>query len=180
MNSSAHLTIRVAWHDSHWNGSICSQPALNSFCTALPRIREGRSDGEEALAGRSFDKLTQDQLPPCKAESGFFMSPQSWMREFEHPYTKNKNCVETHGDLKPRKLEVPAWSAISVPFNWMLRRRQKEIDARMVKALPSDEQPPFPSPWVFGRARQDALVEHVYGRLAKEKSLVLFYPAFPI
>ncbi len=171
----AHLTIRVAWHDSSWNGSVCSRPGLNSFCTSLPRIREGRSDSEEALAGRPFHKLTQDQLPPCKAESGFFMSPQKWMREFEHPYVKNKNCVETHGDLKPRKLEVPAWSAISVPFNWMLRRRQKEIDARMVKALPSDEQPPFPSPWVFGRERQDALVEHVYGRLAKEKSLVLFY-----
>lgn len=175
MSAIAHLTIRVAWHDSHWNGSVCAQPGLNSFCAALPRIRESKADGEQALAGHSFAKLTQAQLPPCKAESGFFMSPQPWMREFEHPYTKNKNCVETHGDLKVRKLAVPAWSAISVPFNWMLRRRQKDIDAKMVKALPSDEQPPFPSPWVFGRKRQDALVEHVYGRLAKEKSLVLFY-----
>jgi hypothetical protein len=171
----SHLSIRVAWHDAGWNGAICASPSQNSFCVTLDRIRAGKSDEEDKLAGLAFDKLTQDQLPPCKAESGFFMSPRPWVREFEHPYTGNKNCVQTHGDLKPRKLEVPAWSAISVPFNWMLRRRQKEIDAKMVTALPTDEQPPFPSPWAFGRERQEALVEHVYGHLTKGKSLVIFY-----
>lgn len=175
MRQISHLSIRVAWHDAGWNGSICANPSQNSFCATLDRIRAGKSDEEDKLAGLPFDKLTQDQLPPCKAESGFFMSPRPWMREFAHPYVGNKNCVETHGDLKPRKLEVPAWSAISVPFNWMLRRRQKEIDEKMVTALPSDQQPPFPSPWVFGRERQEALVEHVYGRLAKGKSLAIFY-----
>src|SRR5690349_16124172 len=124
MQPLTHLTIRVAWHDSGWNGSVCANPALNSFCATLDRIREGKSDDEAALAGRPFDKLRQDQLPPCKAESGFFMSPRPWMREFEHPYARSSKCADTHGDLKPRKLEIPAWSAISVPFNWMLRRSQ--------------------------------------------------------
>lgn len=175
MKTLAHLTIRVAWHDSRWNGSVCVQPTLNSFCAILDRIRESKTDGEDSLAGQPFDKLKQTELPPCKAESGFFMSPHSWMREFEHPYAKNKKCAETHGDLKPRKLEIPAWSAISVPFNWMLRRRQKEIDQKMVTPLPDDQSPPFASPWVFGRERQEALVEHVYGRLTDEKSLAIFY-----
>ncbi len=175
MRQIAHLSIRVAWHDTGWNGSVCADPSQNSFCATLDRIREANRDGEQALAGQPFDKLTQAQLPPCKAESGFFMSPRPWMREFEHPYTKNKKCTATHGDLKLRKLEVPAWSAISVPFNWMLRRRQDEIDEKMVTPLPADQEPPFVSPWVFSKERQEALVDHVYGRLADGKSLALFY-----
>ena len=32
-----HLTARVAWHDSRWNGSVCRQPSCNAFCVALDR-----------------------------------------------------------------------------------------------------------------------------------------------
>lgn len=175
MKPLTHLTIRVAWHDSQWNGAVCAQPGLNSFCNALPRIREGKSATEDALAGRAFDTLAPSELPPCKAESGFFMSPRPWIREFDHPYRQNKNCAETHGNLKKRLLSVPACSAIAVPFNWMLRREQRGIDQRSLRSLPSDVAPPFPSPWVFGRERQEAIVDLVFDRLTIEKSLVLFY-----
>ncbi|MBW2664221.1 MAG: hypothetical protein JRD93_20155 [Deltaproteobacteria bacterium] len=33
-----HITIRVAWHDNRWNGTVCSAPSHNSFCVALDRI----------------------------------------------------------------------------------------------------------------------------------------------
>ena len=175
MKPLAHLTIRVAWHDSQWNGAVCVQPGLNSFCAALPRIRESKSGEEEKLAARSFEKLSPAELPPCKAESGFFMSPRPWVREFDHPYQKNKKCAETHGSMKKRLLTVPACSAIAVPFNWMLRRSQKEIEKRSVQPMPADAPLPFPSPWVFGRQRQEAILDLVFGRLTEEKSLVIFY-----
>ena len=89
MKPLSHLTVRVAWHDSKWNGSVCEQPGLNSFCAALPRIRESKK-AEEEKPGARFDKLPPDQLPPCKAELGFFMSPHPWVREFDHPYRQNK------------------------------------------------------------------------------------------
>jgi hypothetical protein len=42
--------------------------------------------------------------------------------------------------------------------------------------IPPDEEPPFPTGWVFGRARQEALVELFFNkRLSEEESLVLFY-----
>lgn len=94
MRQISHLSIRVAWHDAGWNGAVCANPSQNSFCATLDRIREGKSDEEDKLASLPFDRLTQDQLPPCKAESGFFMSPRPWVREFEHPYTSNKKCAE--------------------------------------------------------------------------------------
>src|SRR5688500_12263616 len=86
MKPLSHLTVRVAWHDSQWNGTVCASPELNSFCVALSRVRESKSANEGKLAGRGFDKLTPAELPPCKAESGFFMSPHAWVREFDHPY----------------------------------------------------------------------------------------------
>ncbi len=49
------------------------------------------------------------------------------------------------------------------------------IDQRLLQPLPTDAAPPFPSPWVFGRQRQEAVVDEVFGRLTDEKSLALFY-----
>lgn len=103
------------------------------------------------------------------------MSPRPWIREFDHPYRQNKNCAKTHGNLKKRMLGLPAFSAIAVPFKWMLRKNQRHIDERLLQPLPTDDEPPFPSPWVFGRQRQEAIVDEVFGHLSEEKSLVLFY-----
>lgn len=175
MSLLAHLTIRVAWHDTKWNGTVCAQPSLNSFCSALRRIREGKKPDEDNLARRSFDTLSTDQLPPCKAESGFFMSPRPWVREFDHPYRENKNCANTHSNLKKRLLTVPAYSAIAVPFKWMLRRSQKDIERRWPKLLAIDTPPPFASPWIFGRQRQEVILDMVFGKLSEGRSLAIFY-----
>ncbi len=31
-----HLSVRVPWHDSAWNGTICQRPADNASCLILP------------------------------------------------------------------------------------------------------------------------------------------------
>lgn len=176
MKRVRHLTIRVAWHDSQWNGTVCNAPAKNSYCVLLDRIRESRNEqAEELIRGKSWADLAPAELPPCKAESGAFMNPQPWVREFEHPYAGNDNCTETHGKLKKRKLTIPPYSAIAVPFWWMLRKNQKEIDQRLVKPLPPDDKAPFPSPWVFGRERQLALSRHFFDQVEAEESLAFFY-----
>jgi hypothetical protein len=167
--------MRVAWHDSKWNGAVCERPGLNSFCTALPRIREAKQKDEDDFAKRGFDTLEPDELPPCKAESGFFMSPRPWVREFDHPYRENRKCTETHGNMKKRLLTVPAYSGIAVPFNWMLRRSQKQIDQGLPQPLCADADAPFQSPWIFGKNRQEAVVDLVFGKVTEQESLVLFY-----
>jgi hypothetical protein len=171
-----HLTVRVAWHDSRWNGRVCSGPSCDSFCTALDRIRQERDDdAEDRLAGRSWDELSGGQLPPCKAESGAFMNPTPWIREFVHPYTMNKKTADTHGHLRPTVVKIPEYATFAVPFAWMLRSEQRTIDDALPEPLPPDEKPPFVSPWVFGSARQEALANLFFGRLVPEKSLAFFY-----
>lgn len=175
MKVTQHLTLRVAWHDAKWAGTVCNAPSQNSFCVMLDRVREERDDAaEDALSGKDWSELTLDQLPPCKAESGIFMNPLPWRRQFIHPYVNNKHCKDTHGGMKPRLLEVPPYTAIAVPFLWMLRKEQKRIDEMLPEALPPDDKPPFNSPWVFGQKRQCALSDHVFGKLDEGRSL--FFP----
>ncbi|WP_437991311.1 AAA family ATPase [Sorangium sp. So ce145] len=171
-----HLTARVAWHDSRWNGRVCRVPSCNSFCTALDRIREGRDDArEDALAGIPWSGLKPDDVPPCQAESGAFMSPEAWTRRFTHPYAGIKKAEETHGHLVPTLVKAPPYSTFVVPFAWMLSNEQEAIDAKLPESLPPDEEAPFSSPWVFGRSRQEALLQLFFGRLVPERSLVFFY-----
>jgi hypothetical protein len=172
-----HLTARVAWHDSRWNGTVCRQPSCNSFCAALDRIRENRDDArEDAIAGERWSTLEPDALPACKAESGAFMNNEEWSRRFVHPYAGIKKTEDTHGHLKPTLVKIASYSTFVVPFAWMLRSEQEAIDARLPTPLPLDEEAPFNnSPWVFGRERQEAILKLFASRLTAERSLVFFY-----
>ncbi len=171
-----HLTQRVAWHDNNWNGTVCRRPLENSYCMALDRIREERDDlQEDRAAGRKWDSPGLDELPPCQAEAGAFMSPHEWVRVQKHPYQKIDKARETHGHLVPTATKVPPYSTFAVPFWWMNREHQKQIEPTLPDPLPPDEEPPFNSAWVFSRSRQEALNELFFGRLQENKSLVFFY-----
>jgi hypothetical protein len=171
-----HLTCRVAWHDSQWNGTVCKAPSCNSFCVALDRIREERDEAaEERSAGQSWSDLKAVDLPPCHKESAGFMSPTEWVRRFDHPYASNKKAAATHSNLRPTNVKVAPYATFAVPFNWMLRNRQDDIDARLVEPLPEDDESPFPSPWIFSRTRQNAILDLFFGKLVPDKSLVFFY-----
>jgi hypothetical protein len=171
-----HLNIRVPWHDARWNGTVCCAPGENPFCIDLDRIREGRDDEAEIrLAGRHFADLEPAQLPPCQADSGGFMSARTWWQVKEHPYAKSRDAAATHGNLLPTRVRIPAHATLVVPFWWMLRQNQEWIDDHLAEALPPDEDAPFPSAWVFGRARQEALAELFFSRLTARRSLATFY-----
>lgn len=171
-----HLTARVAWHDSRWNGTVCRQPSCNAFCAALDRIREERDDArEDAIAGKRWNTLESDELPPCKAESGAFMNDEEWSRRFVHPYAGIAKAEDTHGHLKPTLVKIPAYATFVVPFAWMLKSEQEAIDGRLPTPLPPDDEAPFNSPWVFGRERQEAILKLFASRLTPDRSLVFFY-----
>ena len=66
-----HLTARIAWHDSGWDGRICEQPELNSYCTGCHSYpgdviaRERDLGSEIENAGKPISGLKSDELPPC-------------------------------------------------------------------------------------------------------------------
>ena len=45
-----HISIRVPWHDTGWDGRVCVNPCLNGSCLKLNRIGQNRDDAvEEAV-----------------------------------------------------------------------------------------------------------------------------------
>ena len=66
-----HLTARLAWHDSGWDGRICERPKINSYCAGCHSYpgdviaRERDLGSEKENAGKPISKLKSDELPPC-------------------------------------------------------------------------------------------------------------------
>jgi hypothetical protein len=103
------------------------------------------------------------------------MNKEEWTRLFVHPYAGSEKTKNSHGHLKPTVVQIPPYSTFVVPFAWMLRSEQDGIDKRLPTPLPPDDESPFSSPWVFGRARQEAILKLFSSRLTPERSLVFFY-----
>jgi hypothetical protein len=173
---SQHITVRVAWHQERWNGTVCRHASRNSFCLDLDRIREERDDQyEDSVSLKHFADLPTERLPPCRAESGTFMADREISQVREHPYQDIPKAAATHGALLPTVVKVPEYATLVVPFRWMLRQNQEAIDARLPVPLPPDEDPPFQSPWVFSAHRQEALSRLFFDQVTADKSIVFFY-----
>ena len=120
-----HLSIRVPWHDTGWSGSVCADPTNNGSCLRLSRIAAERDDPLEiANAGKSWDELAPNELPPCHAERAGFMSATSRRVLKQHPYAE---WNATYRKFQPVWLDLPAYSADCVPFRWMLRENALDI-----------------------------------------------------
>lgn len=56
---TSHFTLRMAWHDNMWNGTICQDPERNSCCVGSRSVLSDRiaeieiwKSKELTLAGR--------------------------------------------------------------------------------------------------------------------------------
>jgi hypothetical protein len=66
-----HISLRVPWHDTAWDGRVCANPRLNSSCLKLRRIAEGRNDAaEEKIKARLLSDLPEQQWPCCIGARG--------------------------------------------------------------------------------------------------------------
>ena len=174
-----HITIRVPWHDTGWAGNICNKPEDNIACLILDRIRETRDDAaEEAIAGQSWEDLPEEDLPPCVAERGNFMSPYAITRKLSHPYAK---ISKSHQHLLPTTYRYPPYSASSVPFSWMLSEEahQKasmlDLDFREELEEKAHEIMRFKTTWLQTKHNQLTMLDTFFGALQPNKSLCFFY-----
>ncbi|WP_124978788.1 AAA family ATPase [Nonlabens xiamenensis] len=170
-----HLSIRVAWHDNKWNGSVCNQPGKNAFCLNLPRIYAEKNEAEESkISGESWSNLSPDSLPPCKAEGGAFMAERAYKRRFKHPYSGKKKNKIPHQVLEPTIIDVPPYSTFAVPFWWMLLKNQRDLQ-KSYPEIPNGERPPFHSAWVYDRNTQNVLLDTFFKPIKAKKSIAIFY-----
>jgi ATP-dependent exoDNAse (exonuclease V) alpha subunit len=171
-----HVSIRVPWHDSGWNGHVCASPRLNGACLKLKRIGQERNDAaEEAVAGRSLEDLPQDKWPCCVTERGAFMAPFEYTRVANHPYNRGLDCQ--HGHFAPTPLRHPSYAAPAVPFAWMLRESMEQLGELHGLDVQAEREPDlgFATQWVQDHANQRALLDCFAEHLKREKSLCFFY-----
>ena len=172
---TTNLSIRVPWHDSQWNGTVCRDPAANCHCIDYKNILQQKKVSRELPArGNPFAKF----LPPCAKESGGFLSPVDWQMEHQHPYTGNEKVAETHGHLKKTTRRVPRFAALGVPFRWLRRENLESwVAPRVLGMLPPEMDRPqgFKTAWVFNHALQAAILDAFYESVEKDTSLALFY-----
>ncbi|WP_445457722.1 ATP-dependent DNA helicase [Flavobacterium sp. HNIBRBA15423] len=170
-----HLSIRIAWHDNKWNGTVCNHPSQNTYCIHLPRISaEKKADLEEKNAGKSWNKIQDTFLPPCKAEGGAFMNTIAYKRTFNHPYNRPNGKDLPHLALKPTTVSVPPFSSFVVPFWWMLKGNQKTLK-EWYPDLPYDENPPFNSSWLYTAKAQNAVLQKFFDPIKENHSLAIYY-----
>lgn len=175
-----HLSIRVPWHDSGWQGTVCADPVANGSCLRLSRIAAERNDAKEvALAGRSWHDLASADLPPCAVERGGFMSPYTRHVAKEHPYA---TWNEVYRKFQRTTYELPAFAADCVPFRWMLRQEAaaiaEELSLSYEPALEDavDAEAGLHNPaWVQHASNQSALLDTFFSAVKPERSLVFVY-----
>lgn len=171
-----HLSIRVPWHDSGWDGRVCAAPRLNGACLKLKRIAEKRDDAaEEAVAGQSIKDLPEGKWPPCVAERVGFMAPFEYTRMADHPY--NRGPESSHGHFKSTALRHPAYSVPVVPFGWMLREAMEGKAEEYALDVQVEREPDlgFKTQWIQDHLNQTALLDCFAGHLQPQRSLCFFY-----
>lgn len=171
-----HLSIRVPWHDSGWNGTICKNTAKNSACLVLKNCAQNRNDEkEEGLSGKSIKDLQQEDYPVCVSERATFMAPFQFSKTIEHPYSKTSE--EAHGQLKPTRVTFPPFSAPAIPYSWMLEKNVAYYADLYTLHYSQDREPKlsWKTGWVQEYHNQKALLNCFFGHFQPEKSLVFFY-----
>ena len=175
-----HISVRVPWHDSGWEGTVCVEPENNSACLKLPRIAESKDETSEArVAGRHFRDLQRQQMPPCLVERVAFMSPYGFSRDHEHPYARHNSG--THGHFKPTLLNYRPYTAPALPFRWMSKntfpelRKHYPLDEVSEDIEPTDTDLGFTTNWWQDYRNQTALLESFWAHVKPDASLVFFY-----
>lgn len=170
-----HITIRVPWHDSAWNGTVCREPAANTSCLILKRIAEERASIACKHAGKALADIPQHELPPCAEEHVTVLAPQSLLLKKRHPYSENN--PETHGHVLETPLELRPHAAACVPFGWMLMEAVEGKSQSLGLGFQPDREPelPFESYWVQEHDNQRVMLDTFFSAVEPEESLCFLY-----
>ncbi len=171
-----HVSIRVPWHDSGWNGTVCKNPSKNTACRVLKGIAKSKDDSaEEEVAGCAFSELAASKLPPCVEERAGFMMPAGLTYTKNHPYAKSN--PDSHGHFKRTNFAIQPYSAPCIPFRWMLRKDAPELAERLNLGFQPDREPDlgWDTDWLQERANQLVMLDTFFGAVQPEESLCFFY-----
>lgn len=171
-----HISLRVPWHDSGWNGCVCEDPKNNLSCLRIKNIASNKDEeSEQELKGINFIDLSNEVVPPCIGERGSFMSKNDYKSFKEHPYVKQKEPNYMH--FLPTEFIYKRYSAVGIPFRWMLKSNMDELKKTYGINIRRDKEPKliFDTSWVQSKYNQKKLLDCFFGHIKEEQSICIFY-----
>jgi len=166
---TTHLSVRLCWHDSGWNGHVCKQPKNNKFCIALQHIREAKDEeAEEEIKCKCFSDIAEGKLNiPCKAEANVF-SDKGYEITFKHPID-NWKIPDATEDFNP-------YTFCPAPYRWMQSSEYDKIRKKYKLNLGDlDPTSHRSGSWIYDVKLQKKLLDAFWGHIEEKKSLVVFY-----
>jgi GTPase SAR1 family protein len=176
-----HLSVRVPWHDSEWNGKVCCKPRENGSCMFLPRINERKNAEKEVTdSGMWMHELSPDSLPPCVGEKVHFLSPHPIYKKVNHPYAQNEGNNEFYGHYKETTYCYPGYSFSVIPYNWMLKDPENNMSEKaesFLLAYDAKKEPAlnFKNSWIQQIDNQKLLLDTFISPIRPAHSLVFIY-----
>lgn len=173
-----HLSVRVPWHDTQWDGRVCNDPVNNQSCVVLKAVSENRDDGmEHVQRGQWMTDLESGQRPPCFKERATFLSNREITLPVRLEYA---DWSKAHKHIRRTPVRVPPYGATLVPFRWLLRENAYSIAEELDLDVSPEREPDDPpflknTDWVQNHDNQQILLDAFAGRCVEQESLVFFY-----
>ena len=183
LSRAVNLSIRVPWHDSGWEGHVCSNPQKNISCLHLKNIAENKDvEFECSLMGKKIKDLSQEDKENlvCLKENAAFLSKDKYTFDAKYPYDKYSGLDH----ILPTPVNTHPNTLISRPFRWF---RTKDTPASKIvtgycisrendyKASHTNSSGyPINETWINEPINQKAIIEYYYDGVS-EKSLLVPY-----
>jgi AAA domain/UvrD-like helicase C-terminal domain len=178
----AHLSARIAWHDTDWTGRVCAAPAANHACGVLKNVKSNKdADEEQEDRGTPFGRLPRERVPPCVFERAGFMRPRDFTIIRQHAYAGGWTRSHTHFDDTPH--HMPAYSLEATPYRWVMRDEAAALartwgidyDGELEEAADRVIETRRPTTWVQDQRNQLAMLDSFFSGVVPGRSLVFLY-----
>jgi exodeoxyribonuclease V alpha subunit len=108
---TSHVSVRLFWHDTGWNGAICRDPAGNVWCEAHEHVRDNKNVGAEVdKAGLQVN--TAGVPPGCEMSIQAFSSERNTIRVWPPDWMEAQ-------EVRPVDLTVDKHSTGMWPYEGM-------------------------------------------------------------
>lgn len=155
---TTHISARVAWHDSGWNGHICRNPLANTYCVgqysfpgdAIAKHRNLTWEASEGVRGEPISAL--EHIPPCIMSVNAFGKDELKARNAP-PQWFNDETATKHWPMPP--CTVATW-----PYEEMYR--------------PEVLNPPGTTPKYNPEKRREFMRDY-FAAIEPARSLIFYY-----
>jgi hypothetical protein len=158
---TTHISARLAWHDSGWNGRICKNPQANTYCVGqysfpadtIAKHRDLKWETTGGVLGERISKQTA--IPPCIMSVNAFGTDE--LRAWNAPPKWFNDTTET------KQWHLPPATIVTWPYEEMYRDEVVNPEGTTPRFNPNKRRE-------FMRA--------FFSDIAPDRSLIFYYANF--